>query len=116
MKRKVELPLSEPQFCTYHGQGALCGMTAQNPSLWNWCLNESVLLLCERKFLSGYSSPLVGVKKTDPTECPHIDKRIFYMQFTKGYINQIIRSLLDNGFYAFSMVLTTITWKENRGI
>ena len=101
MKKKVELPLLKPKFSTYHGQGALGGMLAKNPTIWNWLLNEAVILRCERDFLFGYSSPKVTVEKTDTAECPHIDKRLFQMEFTKGYINPIIRTLLDKGFYAY---------------
>lgn len=101
MKKMVELPLMEPKISTYHGQAALCGMLVQNPSIWNWLLNEAVILTCERDFLFGFSSPQLGIKKTDPSECPHINKEIFHMQFTQGYINHIIRKLLDNGYYAF---------------
>ena len=101
MKKMVELPLMEPKISTYHGQAALCGMLVQNPSIWNWLLNEAVILTCERDFLFGFSSPQLGINKTDPTECPHINKEIFHMQFTQGYTNYIIRALLDNGYYAF---------------
>ena len=41
MKKKVELPVSEPVYSTYQYQGSMAGLLRCNPSLRNWYLNHA---------------------------------------------------------------------------
>ena len=101
MKKSVELPLVDPIFSTY--QFHACGAVAihNNPSIRNWYLNQSVILSCNRKFLNGYTSPGIDIDGAKLYDNPHFEKYTYDMQFTKGYINPIIRELIDNGYYVY---------------
>ena len=99
MNKRVELPLIEPLYETYHYQGPATAILSKNPSVRNWYLNEAVILACDRKFLSGYTTPLITVVGTSWDSNPYIEKRFMSSEFIKGYINPVIRELLDNGFY-----------------
>lgn len=98
-KRKVELPLNDPIFGTYHHQGSGAAILSSNPSVRNWYLNEAVLLRCTKKFLYGFTSPQININKSAWSDNPYLEKERYGMRFTKGYINLIIKELLDNGFY-----------------
>lgn len=99
MNKHVELPLIEPLYSTYHNQGTGTAIIVNNPSVRNWYLNQVMNLTCSRKFLNGFTTPEITVADSSWSDNPHLDKRWISTQFTKGYINPIIRELLDNGFY-----------------
>ena len=100
MKNKVELPLVEPIYSTFHTQIATATIHS-NPTLRNWYLNEVMNLKCNRKFLSGFSTPSIFVQKSSLYETACYEKRMFALDFIDGYINYVIRNLLDNGFYIY---------------
>lgn len=99
MGKRVELPLAEPLYSTYHCQGAGTAVLLKNPTVRNWYLNEVMNLTCNRKFLSGYTTPRVDIRDSGVNENPYLDRKRYSSEFTKGYINVIIRELLDKGFY-----------------
>lgn len=99
MKKKVELPLVEPIYGTYHYQGSGAAAIYANPSIRNWYLNEVMILKCTKRFLSGYTSPEIDIVQSSWHDNPHFEKRWYAMQFINGYINPIIRELIDNGYY-----------------
>ncbi len=99
MMKKIELPLVEPLYSTYHYQGACTAIIENNPTIRNWYLNQVFNLKCYRDFLYGYTSPQLTIVGSSWTECPHFDKRWYNMRFLKGYVHYVIRNLLDEGFY-----------------
>lgn len=99
MNKHVELPLTEPIYSTYHYQGPCTAIAVKNPSVRNWYLNQVMNLNCSRKFLTGFTTPEITVLDSSWTENPYIDKHWISTQFTDGYINPIIRKMLDQGFY-----------------
>ena len=65
MKKKVELPLIEPVYSTYHYQGSGSAILKDNPSIRNWFLNEKMLLSCDKGFLEDIKiTPDVTVEET----------------------------------------------------
>lgn len=105
MNKHVELPLTEPVYSTYHYQGTATAISVNNPSVRNWYLNQVMNLSCNRKFLTGFTTPEITVENSAWNLNPYIDKRWIPTQFTDGYINPIIRKMLDQNFYvAFSGV------------
>ena len=98
---KIILPLMEPGYSTYHGQAAAGAILTENPSVWNFYINRAVNLSCNTKFLEGYSTPDLGVDRSDFTECPVIDKRMIEMEFIGKYTEQVIKNFLKSGFYVF---------------
>lgn len=99
MKKRVELPLVEPMYSTLHYHGNATAIIGENPSIRNWYLNHAMILTCGRKFLSGYTSPEINIENAAWFDNPYLEKYSYSMRFAKGYINLIIRELLDNGYY-----------------
>lgn len=99
MSKRVELPLIEPLYSTYHYQGISTAIIVKNPTIRNWYLNEIMDLTCSRKFLSGFTSPEISIKDSSWTKNPYLDRKTTTTYFTKGYINPIIREMLNNGYY-----------------
>lgn len=99
-KKKLELPLIEPIYSTFHNQ---CGTVIlySNPSIRNWYLNESLMLKCTRRFLSGYSAPEVGVDNSSLYSNPCLERFWFDIRFLQGYVNPMIRNMLDQGYYVY---------------
>lgn len=101
MKKTIELPLSEPLYSTYHYQGTGTATLAQNPSIYNWYLNQAVILICNRKFLQGYTTPEISVAESSWNSNPYFDKKWYSMQFLDGHTGFVIRKMLDSGYYVF---------------
>lgn len=101
MNKYVELPLVTPLYETYHNQGSSTAIIANNPSIKNWYLNNAVNLYCNRKFLSGYTSPEIEIQDSSWSSNPYIEKRWFPMQYLNGHINSVIKNLLDDGYYVY---------------
>ena len=98
-KKKIELPLIEPLYSTYHYEGPGTAILASNPSVANWYLGHAALLTCDRKFLTGYTSPEIGVLQTSYGSNPHLEQISYKMQYLKGYVHYVIRNLIDHGYY-----------------
>ncbi len=99
MKKKVELPIAEPLFSTYHNQGSPAAVMACNPDLNNWYYNEAITLLCNKRFLEGYTTPEVSVKHTDLFSNKCIQKIWMSLNFVGGFSLRIIKNMLDEGYY-----------------
>lgn len=98
-KKKVELPLVEPIYSTYHYQGDGSAVLVNNPSIQNWYLNQVLMLTCTRKFLNGFTTPEISIADSSWNLNPHIDKKWYNTQFLKGHVHSVIRNLLDAGYY-----------------
>ena len=101
MKKKIELPLVEPLYSTYHYQGACTAILITNPSICNWYLNEVMMLTCTSKFLKGFTSPEINIANSSWSDSPCFYKKSYNMQFLEGYTNFVIKKLLDEGYYVY---------------
>ena len=99
MSKRVELPLVSPMYSTYHHQGSATAIIKDNMSMRNLYLNQNMNLKCSKKFLKGYTSPQIIIVDAGCLDNPYFDTRWISSRFTKGYINPIIRELIDNGYY-----------------
>lgn len=97
--KKVELPLIEPLYSTYHYQGAATATLIGNQSLRNRYLDRVMILTCNRKFLHGFTSPEIGIVESSWTADPYLDRKWYNMQFLDGHLHYVIRRLLDEGYY-----------------
>ncbi|MDY5627630.1 MAG: hypothetical protein SPF92_08530 [Clostridia bacterium] len=105
MAKKVLLHTQFSTFSTYHSQGELGIAVMQNPSIYNLVLNNSIMLFCEKRFLKGYTSPEVFVRKTTLSELSCAEIVWMPCRFFNGYVHCIIKNALDQGFYVgFSYV------------
>ncbi len=99
VKKRVELPLMEPLYNTYNYHGIGSALAVNNPTIRNWYLNEIMNLTCGRKFLSGYTTPEITVVNSSWVDNPYFEKKWASSEFAKGYINPIIREMINKGFY-----------------
>ena len=99
MNKVINLELSKPIYSTFHVQGTGGAILKNNPTIHNWYYNETSNLRCTRRFLEGYSSPELTVPNSSWNEIPHIEQRWYGMEFLKGYVNAVIRELINQGFY-----------------
>ncbi len=61
MKKKMELPLVESVYRTYHNEAAGAAILKENPTIRNRYLNNVVILTFNRRFLSGCTTPEVSL-------------------------------------------------------
>ncbi len=99
VKKKIELPLINPLYSTYHHQGPSTAICSNNSTLQNWHMNEVMILTCSRKFLRGFTTPQIGIAESSWKINPYLDKKGFSMRFLEGHIHFVIRNLLDEGYY-----------------
>ncbi len=100
MNNFAELPLIEPMYSTYHN-GIASAVLVENPSIRNWYLNKVMNLECNRKFLSGYTTPNISVIGIAIGSSPYIERKYISMAFVKGCMNRVIRNLIDEGYYVY---------------
>lgn len=99
--KKIELPLADPIFSTFNSQSAGTIAITDNPSIRNWYLNNSIILSCNSKFLSGFSSPEVKLCQSGYRNNPHLERQYYGMQFSKKYLHDMIREMLENHYYVY---------------
>ena len=99
MKRSVQLPIVSPIYSTYHSQGSASAIFKDNPSVSNWYYNEVMMLRCNTKFLSGYTSPEINIEKSTFGSNPNIERIWTPTDFVGGYIHAVIHNMLDKGYY-----------------
>ena len=99
MNKIVELPLEEPVYSTYHYQGPGTAVIANNTSIRNWYLNKIMILTCNCKFLSGFTTPEIGIEYSSYPDNPYLNKNWFSSEYLNGHINTVIKNLLDAGYY-----------------
>ncbi|MBO5968525.1 MAG: hypothetical protein J6S14_08525 [Clostridia bacterium] len=98
LKKKIELPLVEPIYSTYHHAPG-SAIFVNNPSIRNYYMNRVLLLTCTRRFLNGLTTPQIGIIESCWSENPYIEKKYYNMQFLEGYVHYVIRNLIDEGYY-----------------
>lgn len=101
MKDHIHLPLITPVYSTYHAQGSGSAIIKENPSIRNWYLNQIMILTCTRQFLGGYTTPRINIWQSLWNDNPYLEQKWFEFEFIKGYINPIIKELLNNGYYIY---------------
>lgn len=99
MSKIVELPLITPMYSTYHHHGPATATVINNSSIRNWYLSNAMILTCNRKFLSGFTTPEINVLNTTFKDSGCFYHICYPMKFLKGYINPLIRNLIDAGYY-----------------
>ena len=97
---RVELPLVDPIYKTFHFQGMGCAIIAENPTIRNWYLNEVMDLFCQGMFLGGRTSPELNIDRSEWFFNPYIEKtEDVYSNQLHENIHAIIRRWIDQGYY-----------------
>ncbi len=100
MNKRVEMPLIEPVYKTYHNASA-SAIINDNPSIRNYYLNELMILGCSKRFLNGFTTPELRIEECGIFENPCIEKVCYSTRFLGGCVNKIVKNLLDNGYYVY---------------
>lgn len=119
MNKKVELPIIEPVFSTYHYQCMATAIISSNPSIRNWALNENVTMWCEKSFLWGVTTPYLTVQFSSYEENPHLEKHFFDLTDENIIFDQLVQKYMDNGYYFYfnkidDFYLDGKTWYKER--
>ena len=102
---KVILPYCEPMYLTYNYLSVIGVPAKQNNTSDIWYYNNTVQWSCMRKFLHGYTSPLINLRIGEIKEYPFLYQSVVNYRFTEKNISDIIKRMIDSGFYvAFSGV------------
>ena len=99
MAKKVLLHTQLYTFSTYHAQAEVGILVMQNPSIYNWVLNNTVMLFCNRRFLTGHTTPEIFVQKSALPDLPCSDSTWMSCRFLDGHVHYVIRNALDQGYY-----------------
>ena len=98
MNNRIELPLIEPIYSTYHNAPASAA-AVNNPSIKNWFLNEIMMLTCNRIFLEGFTSPQINVLHSGIEDNPYFIKQNIDLKYIWGHIHSIMKRLIEDGYY-----------------
>jgi len=99
--KKVMLPVCEPIFSTYNYQITQCVVANENPELYTWFINQCVGLQCTNMFLQDLNTPKINIEGLHNIHAmPHLDRIPISLCFSVKYIDQIVKNILDAGYYA----------------
>ena len=101
MAESVQLKLLEPMYGTYHDQLASTAIIADNPSIRNFSLNNTVELTCTRRFLSGFTTPEANVSNSMWPQNPYFEREWVATWYADGYANHIFKNMLRQGLYIY---------------
>ena len=97
--RKVAHGISPVPYSTYNHQACYGIILAQNPSIYNWQLNEVMQFRCSRSFLLGdFSSPDLKMHRGFFKSCPFIEIYEMPYRFLGSRLHEIIRRMLALGY------------------
>lgn len=101
MSRSAQLPLGKPIYSTYMNQGVIGAITANNPSIRNWYLNKVMQLVCNRKFMRGFTTPQIHIEGTGLGENPHFETKRYVCKTLGDETSTVIKDSIDNGYYVY---------------
>lgn len=101
MKEYKTLPVVMPPLTTYH-YNACPGVVAMNhPKAYTWYYNNAVDITVQKKFLNGYTSPMIAVPGNTYENMTFIRCEKVNLIFTMDYLKEIIRRMIDQDFYVY---------------
>lgn len=101
MPDSVSLPFCVPWFAFTQGHAAPGLAMAGHPTAYNGYLNQCTTLDCNRRFLTGFTTPQIGIPRAGIYSFNFLDKLGIAWRFTHQYCHSIIKQMLDEGFYAY---------------
>lgn len=99
MSKIVELPLLVPMYSTYHFQAPSTAAIVSNPTIRNWYLSNVIELSWNRYHSTSASAAKINIEKSGILDNPYFEKHWYSAEFLNGYINVMIRNMLDAGYY-----------------
>lgn len=99
--KSVFLPFTVPMFATYHYSAAAGVAFAQDSNAEKQILNQGLELVCERKFLRGYTTPLVEMWGTSLHSFSNLQRYIVHLYYAREFLDVVIHAMLDDGHYIY---------------
>jgi hypothetical protein len=84
---------------TYHNQACVGVVAMKSPGGMNWYLNNAIQVSLEKKFLSGYTTPLLKIEGCLVTDVSVIEYEVFNLKYFQGAIIDAIVRMIDCGKY-----------------
>ena len=101
MADSVLLPFCVPVFATSPGAASAEFAMQGHPTAYNGCLNQVTTASCSRRFLTGFTSPQVGIPRVGIHSFSFIEKYGINNRFGGIYYPEMIKQMLDEGFYVY---------------
>lgn len=119
MKDEKILPFDEPPLLTYHNQACVGVAAMQSPGGMNWYLNNAVQMSLEKKYLGGYTTPLlkiVGCHYTDISVIRYetVNLKYIYKNFVDIVMEMINRDNYVLFYGADDYYLEGKSWYQSR--
>lgn len=89
----------EPMYSTYQFFSNAGIPAKQNETSDNWYYNNTVEWRCTRKFLQGFTTPEINLPYGTFWDMPLIDKIVITTRFARNCAVDIVKTMLDDGFY-----------------
>lgn len=97
----VQLPYEYPPFANTQGAAAPTLAMLGHPTAFNQILNRGVSLGCDRRFLTGYTGCIPYIPDINIYNLSCIEDLAIDLKFTKKYCMEIIKDMIDCGYYVF---------------
>ena len=101
MAKSVSLPFEVPIIATTQGSAAVGIAMTGHPTAHNQILNQAVSLFCRRRFIKGFTTPEVSIINWNLNSYKIFDRYEVNFRFVTDYCIQIIKQMLDEGFYVY---------------
>ena len=101
MASSVSLPFTVPNFATFQSSAAAELAMIGHPTAYNRILNRATNICCNRKFLNGYSSPLVSIPNISLENYNFIEKYYVNFRHVYSFCLDIIKTMLEEGMYVY---------------
>lgn len=99
MPKTVSLPFEVPIIATTQGSAAVGIAMTGHPTAHNQILNQAVNLFCRKRFITGFTTPQVSIVNWGIDSYKIWERYDVNLRFVKDYCIQIIKQMLDEGFY-----------------
>lgn len=101
MSTHAELPFEIPMFITLQYYAAAGIALSTHPEGKNALLNYTTNLQCDRKFLTGYTSPMPECPGASLYAINQLIRHTVSTRYTLSIYQDIIRTMIDEGLYVY---------------
>lgn len=101
MSDKIKLPFSMPMINAFHNASATGIIMAENENAQIQILNQCTDLMCDRKFLHGYSSPIVELPEASFRSFKNIERFTMNVKYIYDFHHELIKRMLNDGKYVY---------------
>ena len=101
MSKSVNLPFEVPVFASSQLLAAASIAMTGHPTAFNQVLHQTSSIFCTTKFLQGFTTPQVTIPYSRMEYFSFIEWYPMSFRFTKGEYINIIKRMLEEGFYVY---------------